>query len=74
MSAEAAAPVQRSGRSIVWTRRRRAFARNWKQFRRDREGLIGLILLAFFAFLALAGPWLVDPESTASSSTGTSTR
>jgi peptide/nickel transport system permease protein len=65
MTADATPAVRRSARSIVWTRRRRAFARNWKEYRRNREGLIGLVMLAFFAFLALAGPWLVDPETTA---------
>jgi peptide/nickel transport system permease protein len=49
--------------SIAWTRRRRAAARTWTDYRRSREGIIGLVALAAFVALALLAPVLADPEN-----------
>jgi peptide/nickel transport system permease protein len=49
--------------SIAWARRRRAFGRTWSDYRRSREGIIGLIALGAFVALALLAPMLVDPEN-----------
>jgi peptide/nickel transport system permease protein len=49
-----------SSRAITWTRRRRAVAAQWSIYWRNRSGMVGLIVLAFFALLAIFGPMLVD--------------
>lgn len=49
--------------SIAWARRRRAFGRTWADYRRNREGLIGLVALGVFVAVALLAPVLADPES-----------
>ncbi len=55
------AKTRTSARAIAWTRRRRALAAFWGEYRRDPAGLAGLALLALFAGLALAAPLLTDP-------------
>ncbi|HEY8373528.1 MAG TPA: ABC transporter permease [Pseudonocardiaceae bacterium] len=54
------APVA-SPRAIAWARRRDAAARVWRQFRADRAGLVGLVLLLTIGALALLAPVLTDP-------------
>lgn len=49
-------------RRLVWRRRRQALARNWALYRRNRQGMVGLGVMVFFAVLALAAPLLVSPE------------
>ena len=34
----------------------------WRSYRRDREGMIGLALLLFFAIVAILAPLLADPD------------
>ncbi len=46
--------------SVAWTRRRRAFGRTWGDYRRSREGLVGLIVLGVFVSVALLAPVLAD--------------
>jgi peptide/nickel transport system permease protein len=46
-------PELRSPRAIRWTRRRQAFRRFWKQYRRNKMGMIGLVVLLFFAGVAI---------------------
>jgi peptide/nickel transport system permease protein len=48
--------------TIAWERRRRAFARSWADYRRDREGIIGLVVLALFIGMALFASVIADPE------------
>ncbi len=48
--------------TIAWTRRRRAFTRGWGQYRRDREGIVGLVVLALFVAVALGASLIADPE------------
>ncbi len=49
--------------SIAWARRRRAFGRTWADYRRSREGVVGLIVLAVFVAVALLAPLLADPSN-----------
>lgn len=49
--------------SIAWARRRRAFGRTWSDYRRSREGVVGLVALGVFVAVALLAPVLVDPEN-----------
>ncbi len=56
-----AAPGVASPRRLVWQRRRSAVARNWTLYRQNRQGMVGLGVMVFFALLALAAPLLVPP-------------
>ena len=49
-------------RSIVWTRRRRAAASVWKQFWASGQGKAGLIILVFFAAIALLAPFIASSK------------
>jgi hypothetical protein len=49
-----------SARAIVWTRRRRTIAAHWATFRRNRQGTLGIAILAAFGLIALFAPLLVD--------------
>ena len=59
-----AGPPVQSARRVVWTRRIRSFRRTWREFRSDRTGLVGLIILGIFALLALFGPLIVGEDAT----------
>jgi len=48
---------------IIWRRRIGGF---WEEFSRKRIGLVGVVLLMFFVFLALFGPWLTPYDPLAS--------
>jgi len=52
-----------SPRQLVWQRRKQALARNWKLYRKNRQGMTGLLILLFFTVLALVSPLLVGPTS-----------
>ncbi|HKE78341.1 MAG TPA: ABC transporter permease [Solirubrobacteraceae bacterium] len=49
-----------SARRITWLRRRRALSSAWRQYRRHRAGMVGLVLLALAVLMALAAPLLAD--------------
>ena len=49
-----------SARSVAWSRRRRTASAHWATYRRNRQGVAGLIILAAFALMALLGPFFVD--------------
>jgi peptide/nickel transport system permease protein len=49
-----------SARSVAWTRRRRAAADVWCQFRSHRLAMFGLAVLVVFALMALLAPALAD--------------
>jgi peptide/nickel transport system permease protein len=53
----------RSPRALIWQRRRATAAGHWSTFRRNRQGMIGLGVLAFFVVLAIVGPMFIDPAS-----------
>ena len=49
-------------RRLAWDRRRGAAVRYWGLYRRNRQGMVGLLTLVFFAIVALLSPFLVSPE------------
>ena len=49
--------------SIATQRRRAALGRFWGQFRRDRGGMAGLIILAFFVAVAILAPLLIPDDA-----------
>jgi peptide/nickel transport system permease protein len=53
-------PAIRSGRQIARDRRRRALARFWREYRKDRDGMIGLAILVLMIAVALAAPLLAS--------------
>ncbi|HVF09100.1 MAG TPA: ABC transporter permease [Actinomycetota bacterium] len=55
----------RTSRSLTWQRRRAASAAHWKTFRRNRQGVAGMSILAFFVLVAVVGPMLIDRASIA---------
>jgi peptide/nickel transport system permease protein len=57
---EAAPPT--SPRALAWHRRGAAFARGWREFARQRSGVIGLVLLAAIVLLALLAPVITDKD------------
>jgi len=58
--ATAPAPAPPSARQLSWTRRRRALAAFWREFRKDRSGVVALIFLIVLVILALAAPLLAN--------------
>jgi peptide/nickel transport system permease protein len=48
--------------TIAWARRRRAFSHSWSEYRRDREGVVGLVVLALFVGMALFASLIADSE------------
>jgi len=49
--------------TIAWTRRRRAFQRSWSDYRRNGEGIAGLVVLGVFFGVALLAPLLADASN-----------
>ena len=49
-----------SPRQITWLRRRRALAAAWREFRRHRPGMVGLVVLGLIVLMALAAPLIAD--------------
>ncbi|QKW09508.1 ABC transporter permease [Streptomyces sp. NA04227] len=49
-------------RSLAWQRRRRSVSRFWRQYRAQRAGLAGLVLLLLFAAVALTAPWTIGSD------------
>jgi peptide/nickel transport system permease protein len=55
-----AAPGGLTARQIVWERRRRALASFWRLYRQDRNGMVGLIIMAAMVAVAIAAPLLAS--------------
>jgi peptide/nickel transport system permease protein len=55
-------PPPSSPRQIAWIRRKRAFLRVARTYRRNVLGMTGLVILAFFVLVAVFAPVLADPE------------
>jgi peptide/nickel transport system permease protein len=51
-----------SARQLARRRRRESFARSWRTFRRDRSGMLGLVVLGIFVLLAVAAPLVASSE------------
>jgi peptide/nickel transport system permease protein len=58
--ATAPAPAPPSARQLSLARRRRALAVFWREFRKDRSGVVALIFLIVLVILALAAPLLAN--------------
>ncbi|HET6776958.1 MAG TPA: ABC transporter permease [Actinomycetota bacterium] len=50
----------RTPKQIAWARRRAAAKRVWKEFRKNKMGMAGLIILGFFVFVAIFAPLLAS--------------
>jgi peptide/nickel transport system permease protein len=57
-----AAAATSSPRRLAWARRRRALTRFWTQYRQNRAGLFGLVVLLLFVAVAAAAPLLVSAD------------
>jgi peptide/nickel transport system permease protein len=55
--------VTLGARRVAWIRRRRALARVWREFRKSRAGMAGLLILVVFVGIALAAPFISDSDS-----------
>jgi peptide/nickel transport system permease protein len=55
--------VPKSPRAIVWARRRRSASRIWRMYRRNKMGMAGLFILAFFIVVAAAAPLIAGEEA-----------
>jgi peptide/nickel transport system permease protein len=53
----------RSPQVLVWQRRRATAAAHWGTFRRNRQGMVGLVILSCFVAVAVVGPMFIDPAS-----------
>jgi peptide/nickel transport system permease protein len=49
-----------TARRIVWDRRRRALARFWQRYRKDRNGMAGLVIMALMVAVAVGAPLLAS--------------
>ncbi|MGV9301970.1 ABC transporter permease [Nonomuraea sp. NPDC003727] len=47
--------------AVTWARRRASLTRFWQQYRRQRAGVVGAVVLAVFVVLALVTPLVTDP-------------
>src|SRR5215472_7727815 len=50
----------RTGSALAWARRRTALATFWREFRKDRRGMTGLVILAIMIAVALLAPVLAN--------------
>jgi peptide/nickel transport system permease protein len=48
--------------AIAWQRRRAWISRSWREYRRHRAGVAGLVILAVTIAIALAAPLITDAE------------
>ena len=48
--------------TLAWARRRRAVERSWAEYRRNREGLIGLVVLGVFVFVAIFASLIANAD------------
>jgi peptide/nickel transport system permease protein len=49
-----------TARQLARRRRRASWSRGWREFRRNRAGLVGLVVLSLFVVVALCAPLLAD--------------
>jgi len=55
-------PSTLSARAVRRLRRRAALGRFWAEYRRQRAGIAGLVILVAFVLIALAAPLLLSPD------------
>jgi peptide/nickel transport system permease protein len=53
-------PETSSVRRLAWVRRWRTLARVWREFRRNRAGVVGLVMLLAACLLALSAPLFIS--------------
>lgn len=51
-----------TARQVARRRRAEALRRTWRDFRGNTPGVVGLVVLAFFALVAILAPVIADPE------------
>lgn len=49
--------------TVAWARRRRALRHGWAEYRKDREGVVGMAVLGLFFALAVFASLLADAEN-----------
>jgi peptide/nickel transport system permease protein len=57
------AALTASPRRLAWARRRRTVGRFWNEYRRNRSGVFGLVVLVLFVATAFAVPWVVGSDA-----------
>ena len=57
-----ATPAALTAGRLARERRRASWSRGWRMFRRNRSGMVGLVVLGVFVLVALCAPLLADPE------------
>ena len=60
MSADATTPVVLTPRQVAWRRRRQVAGRTWAEFGRHKSGVTGLVVLTFFALVAIFAPLIAN--------------
>jgi peptide/nickel transport system permease protein len=59
----APSPALPGPHAVAWARRRRAMAEIWRAFRRNRQAMVGLVILALAALMALLAPVLANEDA-----------
>lgn len=62
-SPEKTSVVTASPRRLAWARRRRTVARFWRQYRQNKAGVFGLVVLLLFIAAAVLTPFIVGEEA-----------
>jgi len=62
MTTDVSSPRVLSARQLARQRRRETWQRGWRLFRRNRSGMVGLVVLGLFVLVALAAPLLASSE------------
>jgi peptide/nickel transport system permease protein len=61
-SAQTPAAVRLSARQVARRRRAQAWRRGWREFRRHRSGVVGLVVLSLFVGTALLAPLIANGQ------------
>ena len=62
MTATTASPAAMSSHRLAWQRRRQTLVRNARLFRRSRQAVVGLLILAAAVVVAVVAPWVVSRD------------
>ena len=62
MTATTVSPTALSSHRLAWQRRRQTLVRNARLFRRSRQAVVGLLILAAAVVVAIVAPWIVSPD------------
>ncbi len=61
-AADATGPRPLSPRQVTWKRRQDSAGRTWRQFLKHKPGVVGLVVLVFFALVAIFAPLIADSD------------